>query len=340
MRCWWSLMLRANNAIQDTTTICREIQMNVRKTSVYLCNPLLVAFLFILLLGHTHTASAVLIDRIVAVVDQEVVTQSEWDSRIFTETKNLPDKKDKEAPRILRSIIENKMIAQTAQRMGIRVTDDEVERALDEIEQRNRFPNREAFREAVLSSSLTWERYYADLKTEMTFIKLVGRAIEPDLSVSDEHAQDYYRQHPERFNQPDQIELEEILFPVSDTPSPEVLEEARGKAEAMRVAIQNEEASRSMQEGERKYLGLFKKGDLAAGLEQIVFNLNAGEVSPPVQTPEGFHLFIVTRKIAGAPLPFEKVQRAIRSLLTQEKKEMLTREWLSQLQKQIFIEVK
>jgi parvulin-like peptidyl-prolyl isomerase len=306
----------------------------------YMINNILVISLFTLLMGYPHAVSgAVVIDRIVAVVDREVVTESELDSRLFLETKGLSGPKGS-APQILRSIIENKMITQTAQRMGVRVTADELEQAVDEIVQRNKFPNREAFREAVLASSLTWEQYRSNLKAEITFVKLVGRAIEPDLFVSDEQVQDYYGRNPERFSQPDQIELEEILFPVSDTPSPEALEEVRGKAAAMQIAIQNGELPPSMEEGERKRLGVFKKGDLAAGLEQIVFNLDMGEVSPPVQTPEGFHLFMVTRKMAGAPLPFEKVQRAIMSLLVQEKKEMLTRQWLSQLQKQTFIEIK
>ena len=115
---------------------------------------------------------AVSIDRIVAVVDQEVVTQSDLDRYLLdkknqlqkgAETEKVPSHSDQ-----LKQMIESKIIAQAARNAGIEVTTKQMEQALQEIERRNRFPNREAFREALEAQSISWERYLADLKMEMT----------------------------------------------------------------------------------------------------------------------------------------------------------------------------
>ena len=293
-------------------------------------------FVVSVLVFHVHLAlGTVTIDRIVAVVDQEIITQSEMDASPLSSN-----------PRRLTQIIESNVIAQTARRAGIAITPKQMEQALQEIERRNKFPDRESLRQAILAQPSSWEQYLSDLKMEMTAVALIQREIESDMFVTENAARDYYQQHLERFYQAEQIELRQILFPLPDDQEPASIESVRWMAEGVRREIENGASFDQMAErynvgkkGEAPLLRL-KKGDLVPGLEQIVFSLEINAVSHAIQTPAGFHLFKVIKKIAGEPQSFEEAYPAISSLLLQEKQGMLTRQWMGKLLKRTFIEVK
>ncbi len=330
--------------------------------------PLILIFL---LLCPDVVLGAVLIDRIAAVVNQEVITQSDLSTPAggaspaggATLPGALPPAKGEavavptasfETPlrvrseeRLLKQAIESRLIFQTAQRLGVRLTDLEFERALKEIETRNQFQNRALFRQAVESSSLSWDRYLADLKAELTLIKLVGREIDPDLFVTFDETKAYYERFLEKF-QADQIELKQILFRRPSTGSNGFAEETRKRAEQVRLDIEKgipfdqmvERYSEGLERRQGGSLGVFQRGGLQSDLEQMLFGLRAGEVSPVIKTQTGFHIFKVTRKITGPPLSFEEVRPKISTLLLKEKRETLTRLWFNKVLKQTFIEIK
>jgi len=300
-----------------------------------------------------YILGAVLIDRIVAVVDQEVITQSELDHYLLNKNNRLQEAGKGVDPSnlradsdLLKQIIESKLIAQTARNAGIEITPQQMEQALQEIERRNKFPNRAAFRQAIMAQSPSWEGYLADLKMEMTSVALLRHEIDPEMFVTEDAARDYYQQHLDAFYQGEQVELKQMVFPLPQGADAKQIEQARIIAEAARIEIQNgvsfdqiAERHRLTPKGENQALRL-KKGDIVPGLEQIIFSMETDEISRVVQTPIGFHLFQVTKKIAGAPQSYEEAQPTISSLLLQEKQNRLAQEWMIKLLKRTFIEIK
>jgi len=291
---------------------------------------------------------AVLIDRIVAVVDSEVITQSELDRHLLDNNKN--SEKGKPASKLsneegLKRIIEGHVITQAARRAGVEITARQVEQALQEIERRNQFSSRESFRQAVLAQSSSWEQYLSDLKMEMTTVALIQRELESDLWVTQKELRDYYQQHLESFYQAEEVTLMQIVFYLPDNAEDRTIEALRSIAEEARRGIQDgapfdQMAVRynAITKGEAPLLRL-KKGEGIPEIEQIVFKMEVGEVSPVVQTALGFHLFKVVKKTAGEPQRFEEASPAISSLLLREKQERLTREWMGKLLRRTFIEI-
>ncbi len=295
-----------------------------------------------------EAAQAVLIDRVVAVVGGELIAQSEVDA-----VKALsPAAAD---AGILNQMIEKRMFIQEARKKGVRVTEAELERALKDIEERNHFPDREALQAAIVQDRLSWETYQENLKEELTVLKLLNLELSPDILLSDGDIKDYYNNHKERFRRMEGLELLQI-FLVWTAQERRAYREIEGKESSERLlraedlhqravsgadfdllAKQYSEGPESATGGE---LGLFKRGELSPEIDQVVFNLKAGEVSPVVKTDQGLHIFKVKEHFPGQIKSLESVQQEIREILTEEKRESARTLWMEALRKRTFVEIK
>jgi peptidyl-prolyl cis-trans isomerase SurA len=303
----------------------------------------------------------VMIDRIVAVVNREVITQSELDEAAQALKKaRLTDPAaaalnpvgepgDPNVQRdLLNQMIEQKLFQQEAKKSGIRVSDAELDLALRDIQERNRFPTREALQQAVTQENVSWEKYVEDLRNQLTVLKLMNREIDSNLLITDSDVQTYYDAHPEAFQLPEQIRLKQILIRIPEGATAEVVERKRQKAEQVWVeSKQGEDFVRLVEKhsdgAERRTggdLGAFKKGDLTPEIDRVVFSLKDGEVSPVVQTGLGFHLFKVQVPSDVQKQPFEKVKKEIEEKLLNEKRTALRKKWVDEIWSRSFVEVK
>lgn len=303
-----------------------------------------------------------IIDRVVAVVNREVITQSELDEAAQALKKagladpaaalNPPgepgDSNASVQRDLLNQMIEQKLFQQEAKKSGIRVSDAELELALRDIEERNRFPSREALKQAVTRENVSWEKYVEDLRTQLTVLKLMNREIDSHLLVADADLRAYYDAHPEEFELPEQIRLKQILIRIPAGASAEMIEKKRKKAEQILAeARKGEDFDHLVKEhsegSERRSggdLGAFKKGDLTPEIDRVVFGLKDGEVSPVVQTNLGFHLFKAQVPSTMNRQPFEKVRKEIEEKLLHEKRTDLRQKWVDEIWTRSFVEVK
>lgn len=301
-------------------------------------NKIIITVGIALFIIDAHFASgAVLIDRIVATVDQEVVTESD----LYTETASgEPGSREQ----LLKQVIENKIILQAAEREGIRLSPSEFEEALQDLQVRNRFATREAFREEVVGAFMSWERYIADLKVQMTMMKLSRREIEPDLFVTEGEIKSFYDGNLKKF-QREQVRIKQILFPIPQDATREAIDAIQKNANQVESEIKNGASFEQMETmaishgGQASELGLFKRGDLSEAIGRVVFNLGIGEVSEKVQTSIGFHIFKVLDKI-GAMTSLEESHAEISGFLLGEKRETQMRAWLSGIKKRTRVEIK
>lgn len=286
------------------------------------------------------------IDRVVAVVNRDIITQGELDAA-GQALKPTPLRPPVERD-LLSQIIEKKLILQEANKRGVRLTDSELDLALKDIEERNHFPDREAFKRAVTQEGLSWEKYREDLKNQLTLLKLMNREVEANLLVREEEIPAYYDAHPEQFKLADQIRLKQILFRLSPTASAEQIDRARERAgQALAAAREGEDFDALAQQysdgAERRKggdLGFFKKGELAPEIDQIVFNLETGAISPIIRTDLGFHIFKAQDRQTGRRQPLEKVRKEAEERLLAEKREEARRRWLDDVWRRSFVELK
>jgi parvulin-like peptidyl-prolyl isomerase len=307
----------------------------------------IIRIILILIIGPllpTQTVEgAVLLDHIVAVVNNEIVTQSdlaEFSKQAFGVASGNADR--------LTQRMDQRLLLQEARRRGVAINDTELDRALDDIQTRNSFPDREALKTAFSREGTTaWGVYLNTLKEQLTLLKLMSLTLEVP-TVQEAEARAYYDAHPSEFTPSAAIHLKQMLFPIPADATDAVTRSIHETAQkALTEVLAGSDFDQTIQKsGEAREassqsdLGVFKQGDLAPEIDAVIFGLKTGEVSPLVRSDLGFHIFKVTQQTEAAPKSFEESRSKIEGALLAQKQETARQKWLSELRKEAFLEIK
>jgi peptidyl-prolyl cis-trans isomerase SurA len=258
----------------------------------------------------TGSSTAQHLDGIAAVVNDDVVLQSDVEEQLYlfiTNNQLRPDSATVDTLRkqILNEMISAKLTEAEAKRLGYTVSDAEVSRAVEKAIQdaKDRF-GAEGFREQLARENTTEEqlraKYRDDLRKQGMVARLRDRLF-PAKPVSLTEAEAFFKEHPDKFpKMPPQVRLSVIQIPGQ----PDSAADAEGRARALAVRrriLAGEKfaklaAEASEDPGSAKSggdLGYFAKGAMEPALEQVAFGLALGEVSEPVHSPFGWHLIEV-----------------------------------------------
>ncbi len=287
----------------------------------------------------------VVIDRVVAVVNQDVITQSELDALGQSlEKTQLSGKINKED--LLKQAIERRLIEQKAKAKGIITSEDEVSLALQEIQTRNNLPSVDALKQGILENNISWERYLAELKFQLTGLKLMGREADGTTYVTDNEVRAYYQAHVGDYQTPDLVFLKQILIPLPKEPTyPEEVAAHQAIIQALSALTGgigfDDLIEKYTQEGwQGGAIGPFRRGELAPEIERVIFNLTEGAISPMIRTSLGNHLFKVEKRQVARGQSFEEAQEEVKKRLLTEKREHARKQWLKTLWQEAFVEIK
>lgn len=255
-----------------------------------------------------------LVDRIAAVVNEEIILLSEVDEKLFVlqAQGQIQDIDTSDVARVRREIldrlIEEKLVLQRARSQGIVVDNteimDRVNEAMDQV--RSRFPSLATFREALaaegISETMLRERYRSDIEQEMLGQRIVGREVRSKVQITSEDIQRYYDENSEDLPQkPMEAQLSHVLAaPVSEEQDRRARERMTAARE-MIVAGQSfeliaEDASDDPSRTRGGMLGWFSPGDLDADFEATVDTLHVNQLSDVIKTQFGYHLIEVLER--------------------------------------------
>lgn len=302
------------------------------------------------------SAGAETIDRVVARVNNEVVTLSELEESIeFLMLKaGQPDASRLSTQerltlqrRVLEELINKKLVEEFASTSGIQASDEEVDRAVQDVMVRNNL-TREGLQAALKQDGLTFEEYRAQIRDQIVKAKLINREVRPNIGVSDDVVREYYLSHPEQFKTEQGVVLRHIMFSLPKHPGDKMVQDVLKKARSVR---QEYLEGRPFEELARRYsqddataaqggmLGFFRLEDLIPEFREAVDRLSESEVSEPIRTATGIHLVKIDERTTGELRPFEKVKDEIRSRLYEEQGERLFQDWIKELRKKAFVEI-
>ncbi|MBA3613931.1 MAG: peptidyl-prolyl cis-trans isomerase [Nitrospirales bacterium] len=271
-----------------------------------------------------------LTDRIIAVVNKEVITWSDLDKEIQDEYKRLTakyhgeelDRRYHQKQReVLNKLIDDRLQIQEAQAKGVTVTQDEID---------------EALRRTPLPPTQTEEEF----GHQMLLKKLFDFEIRRNIVVEEEEIKRYYDANPTLFLTSPHYRLKQCLIAGKEGVE---RERAKNKVQTMYAAwtpntsLEDLATSRFEQVHE---LGWVRENELLAPLRQVVKELKPGHISAPIETPLGFHLVMVEEIQQPQPLPLEAVERDIRGMLTKQRSEEAYRNWLADIKQKAFIDVR
>jgi peptidyl-prolyl cis-trans isomerase SurA len=312
---------------------------------------LLAALALAVVPAHAQEEFEVL-DEIVAKVNTEIITLSDLEKELvalraalseqITNPQMLEREYENRRRARLKEMIENRMMIQKAEEIGITAgIDTEVNAYLEEWRRQTGIPTLEMLDQELrkIGSSLMERRDM--IKQRMIVDNLVHHFVSSKITLLTSEIEAYYQKNRDRFAEPAEVELAEVLFLTEGKSRAEVrakAEEALGKLQS---GVDFQQVAREYSDGPTAArgggIGTFRQGSMAAKLEEHVFNTEEGRFTGVLEFDFGFQIVKVLDKKPAAYKPLEEVRPLIQSELYQQKGEPELQRFVEDLRQQSFI---
>ena len=252
------------------------------------------------------------IDRIVAVVNDEVITQHELRARLDSALGQLQRQGMSSPPRnvlekqVLERLVMDKVQLQQARDMGLRIDDAQLEQALQRIAAGNNLSLAQ-FRAVLEKDGIAFASFREEIRAEITIARLREREVESKIFISDGEVDNYLASASVQGGTEEEYQLAHILLRAPESASPEQIQKLRAKAEQMlersskgedfaQLAAAYSDAPDGMKGGN---LGWRSLDRLPTMFAEAILKLKVGEVSPVLRSSNGFHLIKLLAKRGG-----------------------------------------
>jgi peptidyl-prolyl cis-trans isomerase SurA len=312
--------------------------------------PLALAILLTFGIG-IHESYAAVVDRIVVVVNNEIITQREIDVllgpvyeqyRAMYNGEELIRRLEDAREKILKQLIEDRLILSEAKKQNISVEEKEVTLKIDEI--KNKVGSEKDLETMLNEQNLTLKELRERYKEKMMVRKLIDQKVGSRIIITPLEVKNYYNEHKEDFLRPEEVKLRAILIKPAQGQGGEAgaLQLTRDILKRLKEGCDFEGLARQYSDapgaGEGGLMGYVKKGDLMPQIENIVFNLQEGQISGIIQSSLGYHIFKVEEKTARRTQALTEVRQDVEEYLYREKANEKLRGWISSLAKSAYIE--
>lgn len=303
-----------------------------------------------LVLVHVTGASAATAaaDRLVAVVNDEIITESELESSRALASLDLladilPGIRDREPRPGLRAsldaLINQKLLLHEAASLGVTATEDEARAAVQTLGEQHQLDELRGASDDDIRRRV---------QEQLTIVKLVNREVRSKILLNAADVDAYYRAHPDRFARPGRFRIRQIFIKSPSSDPPEARAEANAEAATLRAeaaggAEFGELARRRSQSAEAAHggdLGYVRRGELLPEIDAVLERLGTGEISPVLTTALGFHVINLMETQPPSPRPLEDVKPEVEELVYQEQATDFYRQWIRQLRSRSHIDVK
>lgn len=300
-----------------------------------------------LVCGAASGALAETINRIVAVVNDEVITEADVDEPLSTllDEQGLPPADPQSGAlrqAVLRRLIEHHVILQEARREGIEVGPEEIAERFEDI--RRRFDSDEAFQQSLQDARFSRERLKEQAREQLMVERLVNAKVRSAITVSPQEVARELGDHPELAKAGDRVRASHLLVRVN---AARPVEKARALSEDLQRRLSQ---GADFSDLARRYsedphaedggtMGWVAQGELLPELDAALFGLKDGDVSGLIQTRLGFHLVKVHERRTASSLSITEANQAVYQQLYQSKFREAFSRWLSGLLRRAYIEV-
>jgi parvulin-like peptidyl-prolyl isomerase len=309
------------------------------------------------LLAAADTPKVSVVDQVVAKVNGDIVSQDEVEKFTKELTQELKvqgisgaqarQELDGREKNVLRDRIDELLLIQKGKELNINV-DSDVSKYIASLQRQSKIADPDKFHDYVREQSgMSYEDFLNETKNQMLTREVIGQEVGRRINISDKDIQEYYDAHKSDFVREEKVFLSEILISTQGKdPAGVLAAEKKAKqiaAQAGRgerftdLARDNSDAATAKDGG---VLGGYKKGDLSTDIEQAVWSKPKGFVTQPVKLATGFEVFRIDDHTKAGLAPLTEVKSDIQGLLYGPKMQPKIREYLTQLRKQAFLQIK
>ena len=258
------------------------------------------------------TTEIVKMDRIIAIVDQSVITEQELIDRTRTIIAQL-EKQGTELPpenilqkQILERLIADSLQLQFAAQTGLKVDDSQLDKTIERIAEQNKL-SVDQFKTMLEKDGMTMRKFREDIRNEITISRLREREVDNKLNISEGEVDNYLTTQASRGEEQDEFEVSHIMIRTPEDASPEDLEKAKKKTqEALKqladgktfaqVSAEFSDAPNALEGGA---LGWKNGSQMPTLFLDVLKGLQPGEIAKPVRSPNGFHILKLTNRRGG-----------------------------------------
>lgn len=305
----------------------------------------------------TFAADVQVVDQIIAKVNGDIVAQDELErtAREMREElrvqgasgSQLEDELETRRKDILRERIDQLLLAQKAKELNINV-DSQLTKFLTNVQRQSGLTDTEKFHDYVRQNAgISYEDYVAETKNQMLTREVISSEVARHINITDKEIQAYYDAHKNDFNREEKVYLSEILVSTQNKDAAgltaaekkaKLLADQASRGERFSdLARDNSDAATAKAGG---VLGGYKKGDLAKDFEDAVWNLPKGGVSKPIKIAAGWEILKVDDHTKAGLETVEEAKPEIENVLYGPKMQPKVREYLTQLRKAAFLQIK
>ena len=295
-----------------------------------------------LLIGSVH---ATVIDKIVAIVNSDIITLVELDREAAPFLKRLemsgytPEKKEELAGQIrqdmLNLLIDRSLTQQEAQRFNITVSESEIDEAVETF-MSSKGLTREALEKGLERDGITMAVYRENYRKQILQARLINHAVKSKVVITDADIKTYYEANAEAFEGTRKYHLRNIL-----NRDAELMSEIHQKlTQHTRFTLLAKKHSKAPNASDGGDLGMFDISNFSEDIKKEISGLEKGEFTKVIATSQGFQIFYIEDVTIEGQKTLEQAHDEIYDRLYREEVETKFKTWLESLKKQAHIELK
>jgi peptidyl-prolyl cis-trans isomerase SurA len=300
------------------------------------------------LLALAVASPAEIVERVVAKVNGDIVTLSEFQARqvaavqaagITTEDQVERYLRDNNA-RILQEAVDDLLLVQKANEEGMRLRPDYIKEIVEGIKKENNIQSDDDLQQQLRREGMSLDELKRNIERSILRRQLLSRELEAKVAVSEAELRAEYEAHLADYDRPGSLHLQEIVVKTQSGSlalANDLVRRARAGEDFAELARAYSAAPTRTAGGD---LGRLSKGDLTPDIEKVAFALPVGGVSAPLPTPDGFRILRVVERTEGTRVPFEEVKAEIQKRLSAERTAKEYESYMEGLRKEAIIDIR
>ena len=317
--------------------------MNIQKWAA------IVSMALVTGVGSPTLGGAKIVERIIARVNSEIITQRTYEQEQETLRQQLAKEYSgaeleaqfkEQSKNLLRDLIDQSLMVQKAKDLDINVETDVIKQ-LDDIRKKNNLGTLEDLETEIGKQGLNYEDYKDQIRRNLLMREVIGREVGSRIQLSRDDARKYYEAHKKEFQSPGLVRLGQILVSTEKRKPEEAEKRANDAFAELKAGQRFAEIAKKYSDGpgaeQGGEVGFMKEGSLAPEIAAVVAKLELNEFSNPIQTRYGYIILKVLERYSPGIPKFEEVEQRVNEVLYNQRMQPDLREYMKRLRKESYI---
>jgi peptidyl-prolyl cis-trans isomerase SurA len=307
--------------------------MSDRSYPVLYALALTVSFLLL----FTGNSRGTTVDRILATIDDQVITLADY--KLFN--KGLKDKLSDDSidEKVLRELMEEKVIALEAKRRGMEAPDGEVEKMIEVFKAQNNLSG-DDLETFLKDDGIDLGKFRTIVRERILISQILSSDVDAKVLITEQELEEFYVSRKREFiDNPEYVELNAIFFLLRENSSlTEITDMKRRALRIVALLREGDNFERLVDEysdeplrSHKGALGKFARGALIPPLDRKAFAMKEGEISDPIWVGDGVFILQLIRRSDEAYKPLDQVKKTVYDALFRQKREKVFNDWIKAL---------